>query len=277
VTKPRKDEDEPISPQEASLELGLPMPKLERIKVDRFVIDMRVQRPEDPRKLADLTANFEPAALGIWSASRRPGNGLLVLLDAQHRWKASQANDWAGEVLTNVWEGLTLQQEAKLFRLLNNTTKAGALALYRIAVTEGDPQAVAIQAVLDRHEVPVGNVDGFHAVAAARRVASGHGGIAALEWAVNLVVTAWGSRKEHMDGRLIEALAMLYIHYGTEVDPDRLRVKMTGVANGVHGLIGKARTIRELNGGRIQVALAEALVSVYNDGLRKNKLEKWVR
>jgi hypothetical protein len=259
---------------EAAEKLGLPLPELELIKPSRVTYDPRVQRPEEPRKLADITDNFEPAAINVVSMSRRK-NGVLVCIDGQHRMKAAVANEYDEEVYANVFEGLTMQQEAKLFRLLNNTSKVGAMALFNVAVTEKQPQALAIQAILDKHDLVMTNGD-FAAISTARRVVEIHG-VAALDWALQVVITTWGKGKQTLDGRLIESLAMLYTRSHEILDTESLTEKMTQVPQGLYGLLGRARTVRELKRGRIQVCLVEVLIGLYNSGKRKNLLPEWVR
>src|SRR6476469_8130360 len=61
---------------EAAAKLGLPLPTLEWILPTQVTYDPRVQRPEELGKLADITDNFEPAAINVVSMSRRK-NGTL--------------------------------------------------------------------------------------------------------------------------------------------------------------------------------------------------------
>jgi hypothetical protein len=223
-----------------------------------------------------MIAEWEPAGIGVLSASRRAG-GELICLDGQHRAKAGLANAWNEETFCNVWSGLTLKQEAILFRLLNNTTKVGIAAAFPVMVNAGDANAVAVDAVLRNHKLTINTPDGFNAIGAALRIVDSKKGVEALNWSIDLVLTTWGASKKNLDGRLIEALAIMHQHYGPILDTDNLRTKMTGVAGGVHGLLGKARTIRDLKGGRIQIAMIEALVALYNSGKRRNLLPEWVR
>lgn len=262
--------------EQLSVDLGFPKPELELIYLTDLDYDLRVQRPEDPRKLAKMIAEWQAAGLGTLSASRRD-NGALICLDGQHRAKAGLANGFADETFCFVWRGLTLQQEAILFRLLNNTTKVGIMAEFPVMVNAGDAKAVEVDTVLKRHKLTVGTPEGFNAIAAALRIVENKKGAEALDWAISVVLDTWGASKKNLDGRLVEALAMIHLHYGPIVDTDNLRQKMTGVAGGVHGLIGKARTIRDLKGGRIQVAMVEAVVGVYNANKRRNLLPEWVR
>ena len=262
--------------EKLSEELGFPVPEIELVRLHEIHFDPRVQRPEDPRKLAEMTANWEPAGINVLSLSRRP-DGSLICLDGQHRTKAGIANGFNEETWANVWQGLTLKQEAILFRLLNNTTKVGILAAFPIMVAAEDPTAVAIQHVLDRRGIKVGTPDGLFAVGAALRIANKHKGIEALDWSIGVISDTWGANKTNLDGRLLEALAIFHLHYGPLVDVENLRTKLSGVASGVHGLLGKARTVRELKGGRLQVALVEVLVGLYNSNKRRNVLPEWVR
>jgi hypothetical protein len=259
---------------DAAAKLGLPLPELELIRPSQVTYDPRVQRPEETNKLVDITDNFEPAAINVVSMSRRK-NGILVCLDGQHRMKAAVANEYDEEVYAAVFAGLTMQQEAKLFRLLNNTTKVGAMALFNVAVTEKQPMALAIQDILDKHGLVMSNGD-FSAISTARRIVEAHG-VVALDWSLQVIITTWGKGKQTLDGRLLEALAMLYTRSHEIIDTESLTEKMTQVPQGLHGLLGKARTVRELKRGRIQVCLVEVLIGLYNSGKRKNLLPEWVR
>lgn len=260
----------------AAAELKLAPPSQEWVIASQIDYDYRVQRPEEPAKLARLTAEFDESALGIVSLSRR-SDDRLICLDGQHRSKAALANAYEGDILANVWSDLTLAQEARLFRLLNNTSKVNALALYNAAVSEGVPKALAIKAILDRHDLRMvpGLTGGLAAVRTIEAIMDLTDGPEALDWALGVMIAVWGRSGDHLDGRLVEGLARLWIKRRNQFDTARLQRKLSEVPEGIHALLGDAQTYKRIHGGRIHQAMAYALVQAYNTGRGGGKMEAW--
>jgi len=238
-------------------------------------IDPRVQRPRHETKLRKMVAEFDPVCLGQITVSERP-NKTLVILDGQHRWLMVQAVDYADPLEAKIFTGLTLEQEARLFRLLNNTTKAGAMALFNVALSEGEPHALMVNDIVHRYGMEVTS-NSFKAVGTALRIVRRREGPAALAWGIEVSQRTWGHHVNNIDGRVIDALASLRLRNGMHVGTDQTVKKLAGECASVSALIGKAKAFQTVNSGQIISSLCQVLINIYNKSVKKeeNRLPDW--
>ena len=246
------------------------------VKFSEVEIDPRVQRPINEGQANAIAADLNVDALGTVTVSIR-ADGRKILLDGQQRMNGAQRAGYDEEVNCNFYRGLTLEEEAKLFRQLNARKNVSAGALFKVAVTEGDPQALAINDLLKALDITVGGHGGFNAIASALRISEWPNGIPDLRWALDVVANTWGVEGKHLDGRVLEGLALLHHRDGALIDTAMLRRKLGGEPGGIATLIGKARLLQQLRKGRLPIAMAEAIITIYNVKLSANALPEWKR
>lgn len=238
-----------------------------------LTVDPRVQRPEDSKKLKTIIKDFEPLALGQITVSRRT-SGANIIIDGQHRWLAAQAVDYGEPLNAKVIAGLTLEQEARLFRLLNNTTKASRMALFQVAVTEGDETALEVVRVLAWYGLRA-DFGSFAGVAAAVSIINRKDGSAAFDWALDVIQRAFGPEHQNFDSRLVTGLALLRLRESLNIETD-VMVKKLALLGMVSAVIGKAKLNQQVNGGRMAAAMCRALVNIYNVSKKpENRLPDW--
>lgn len=209
-------------------------------------------------------------------------DGKYVVLDGQHRRAAALLVEFNGKVQCSVREGLTLQEEARLFLDLNNSKMVSPISKFQVRVIQGDPAAVAINRVLESMgwEVSSSNSDGrFRSVAAIERVYDGvgladRGQIEWVEQVMLTITTAWGGDSKGPQSPIITGIGMMIARYGDAVDFDKLAAEMSKHTPGQ--LIGRARGLREAQGGTTAAAMAKVLVGLHNTRRRKNPLPDWV-
>lgn len=250
-----------------------------------LTIDPRVQRREgtDERRINDMAAAFNPNALGTITVSKRD-NGRLVILDGAHRVAAAKQAGHKERMRANVHTGLSLEQEAELFVLLNTFKQPSAVSRFLARVIQKEPVAVKIEQIAKAHgwKINLLNADGYlKAVDALERVyRDGAGTLApgehpqALEWVLDILTAAWEHDKASASAPHLLALAQLHGRFGAAVDSARLVTEMRQTRPDV--LLGKAKTLRDLQGGTVQAALAKALVGLHNNKKRTNLLPEWV-
>lgn len=257
-------------------------PELKQLPVSILAVDRRVQRSSlDPRRAAKIAAELNRDALGVITVSRRI-DGQHVIVDGQHRVEGLRiAGQGAGTVLCRVFTGLTLAEEAEMFRLLNNTAKVQYLDLFRVRVIEGDPVAVASAEIIERHGWKVSLNGGhdryFNAVQAFERIytRSRDKKPNAAEQALVTITTAWGHIGSAVDGRIFEGVGLLYLRYGAAVDTGEFVARLAKFPGGPGALLGKARGLRELIGGQVSHAVAEICVEFYNQRRKTRALPPW--
>jgi hypothetical protein len=251
-------------------------PDLRPLAVSSLIVDPEVQRSLDVRRVEKIAADLSHDALGTITVSHR-ANGSYHIIDGQHRVSAVRlAEGDSGEVMCRVFQKLTVEEEAAMFRLLNATAKPGALDLFRIRVVEREEVAVHINDMLDRNGFRLGlSTDGsvFAAVAAAERIYRQDPN--ALEWTLSTIVRAWGRDGAAADGRIVSGLGMVYIRYGTAVDPASMADKLARFAGGPAGLIGKSRGLRDIISGPVGSAVSEIIVETYNRSRKTRALPPW--
>lgn len=188
------------------------------------------------------------------------------------------AHGEAYEVPCRVFRSLTIEAEARMFRLLNNTAKVDALALFRVRLVEGEETAVAINAIAEGNGWKMadqyGNPrNGLAAVAAMERTYRRDP--EALTRSLATIVRAWGNEAPANDGKLIEGFGLLYQRHGESAEVTEMVAKLSPYPGGPGALLGRAKGLRDLIGVTIPHAVAEILVEVYNKGRRTRALPPW--
>lgn len=248
---------------------------IEEHTASSLIIDERVQRHIRPGHLKHITSKLDLDAIGVITVSRRD-DGTLVIIDGQHRVRAlvdAGMGDWP--VTCRVFEGLTVAQEAGLFRRYNTTSKTNAIEDLLKAIVEGEPEAVAINAIAERNKlrISLNGGPGYIACATAMRKVYGakEYGPAALGFAIHVGVSAWGANSDSVDSIIVRGLGEFYLRYGEEIDRAPLIRKLGKHTGGPRGLIGKAKTLADLQHTSVHRALTATVLGLYN-AQRSNKL-----
>lgn len=250
-------------------------------------VDPRVQRELRSGWVAKRLPEFNPEDLGAIVLSHRE-DGHYVL-DGQHRVALLRQIGWGDQqVYAEVFEGLSLEQEADVFLKRNQRITVAALDKFRVRTTAGDPMALDITNVVQGLGLRVGGnqakVKTVSAVVSLEKVYQGAGiagsrQIAALRDTLSILKDAWGESTTTFEGTLIQGLGKVMIRYGTQVDKPTMIRKLATYPAGAPGLAGNARG-RNIGSasGRMADSVAEVIVDVYNKGRRgKGSLEPWKR
>lgn len=251
-----------------------------RIPARLITVDNLVQRSLDRLRVDKIVETFKPEALGTIVLSHR-ADGTYHCIDGQHRVAAQMIKDGEAEMLATVWSNLTRAEEAAMFRLLNNTRPVGVLDRFRVRVAEGDEVAVTITKMLNGlgWSVETSKRDGAFAAAAAIENAWYRGGAdpAGMARAVIEIPTqAWGHNAHGVRREMIDGLSLLLARYGEAVDRPKLIKELSLFPGGALGLIGRAKSLRDIRGGRNGDAMAEILVGLLNKGRRVKLLPPWL-
>lgn len=251
-------------------------PEYRRLPISALTIDPAVQRSAiDRRRVKKMVDDFDPEGIGVITVSER-SDGFLHIADGMHRVTAARIVGTVDKVMCRIFTGLSLQEEAKLFRLLNATAKPTAIDLFKVRVVEGDPVAIDVNRIVIEQgwHVDLSNSRGaFAATTAAERIY--HLDPVALEKSISTVTRAWGHEREAVDNRIVEGIGLVFARYGSTVDPDDLAERLARFPGGAGALIGKARGMQNIIGGKVSKALAEVVVELYNTRRRTRALPAW--
>lgn len=256
-------------------------PKIRKVKANDLSTDIRVQRDLDPRRVRAIVADFDINAIGTLCVSER-ADGEMIVIDGGHRTAALIQTD-NGDTLVNaeVYSGLTLADEAFLFRVRNNTQKVGFLDRFRVRLIEGEKVAVAVAELADKHGwVVAGAHEGsdkpvISSVQKLEQIYKQDDAVA--DATLNVVTRAWHYNKDSVDYRVLDGMAKFLNRWWDEVDQDDLVNKLSVVPGGPNSLIGKSQGYRDMIGCSSGTAMAELITEAYNKGKRHNgnRLPSW--
>lgn len=246
------------------------------LPVSKLIVDPNLQRNLDRQRAARIAEDLDPAAIGVITVSRR-ANGSYHIIDGQHRVEALRlAGGDKEQVNCRVFTGLSAEDEARMFRLLNNTTRLQALDKFRVRVVEGEKVATHISDLLAKYgwKVALSGADGtFIAVVSAERVYLRDP--VAIERTIATITRAWGHTTTGTDGRIVEGLGMVYARYGSAVDDNDVVDRLAKYAGGPNRLLGNARAVRDMYRISVGSAVADIVVELYNARRKTRALAPW--
>lgn len=251
-----------------------------------MIIDPRVQRELIQRHASTIAKGYDPALFGLGHVSLR-GDGQHYVIDGQHRCRgAIESGHGHVPVRFRVHRGLSIQEEAALFKRLNaNRIPVNALALFKVRVTAEEPDAVAIVAILKNFglSVPSGlhKADGY--VCAVRTVEDiYHNRIAGhkrakkpdqrLLWnTLHVLSDAWGKQHEAYDSNILRSVAAFLLrHEKDNIDLDRLANVLSRKGTPI-SLIGQIRGLQGMAKVHINEAGTQVLRGLYNQRVHESR------
>lgn len=251
-------------------------PELRQLPVAGLIVDPNVQRSLDRGRVAKIAEDLDLSAVGVITVSHR-GNGSYHVIDGQHRVEALRLAGGDGEKIScRIFDGLTIEDEARLFRLLNNTAKLQALDKFRVRVVEGEPVATAITQILAKHgwKIYPALGDGhFSAVVAAERIYNRDQN--AFERTLTTITRAWGHDYAGVDGRIFEGIGLVYARYGSAIDDSQLADRLARRGGGPNRLLGDARGFRDMYRLSVTVGVADIIVELYNARRKTQAVAPW--
>lgn len=254
---------------------------IEYVPVEQIKIDFSYQRPISQEKVKTIASKFDPAVAGLLLLSLR-SCGDFFCIDGQHRLAAMLKINWL-EARCEIKEGLTIAQEAALFRLANTARKSPeALDLFRARLVEGDPVALAIGQVVEKcglaiqFKRPIGNHWGretpssIWAVGALEDIYN-KGGAGLLEYLLTLSLESWPGDYEALSGRVLSGLLDFHQKYEGQYDRKAFVEKMN--ATKIMMLQNKAKFYAENLHTSQYKMFGKALQEAYDWHRRGKRLE----
>lgn len=247
------------------------------VSVNDLEIDPQVQRFRyNPRKVEHIVKNYNEAAIGLITVSRR--NAVtLVVVDGWHRWEAKRRiSDSTGEMLCRVFDGLTLAEEAQMFLDLNPGNQPTALDRYRMRLLTDDPDTLAIDAAIHAYgwavhpQKGVGHLQCVNALHRVQNLAKA-GGEATEDLLKNTILVvsrAWPGQAEAGAAVLLEGTSAVLNEYREKLDMDRLINQLKDYAGGPGALVNNAQQLSRVTRARVPMSVADLLVKQYNLNLR---------
>jgi hypothetical protein len=242
------------------------------------------QRPYDETWAQHLADTFDPDAMSICHISVR-ADGKRYCVDGQHRIQAVRKlwKDEHQKVECKVYHGLSLAQEAKLFKRLNTRRAVNGIENFLKGVNAGDVAETTISRVVnasgfrverykgDRLITAVSTLQyiysGLRAKATGGRnahIASSQGHPELLADTLSVIGQAFGGHADSVNGFILEGVARLIAARKNVINIPELVHKMSGYPGGPMGIIGHAKGRRAMAGGTVPMNVTELLVDLYN-------------
>jgi hypothetical protein len=244
-------------------------------KVGDLWVDPNVQRTLRKARVTKMAADFRADALGVLTTSYRSPKRIHII-DGQHRYRAAESSEYTGTIQTMEYHGLTVPEEAALFRLLNTSEKPSRIDHFLVACVEQDPAATQLAGFLaatgwsvgpsaiEARLSAIGSLERVYALSPE-----------AADATLHVLTKAYGHRPAAVQGALIEGLGRMLAKYGRDVDLDDLSVRLAKVPGGPDGLVGNARGQALTRTGNLSKQVARVITNLYNQRRRTTALPEW--
>lgn len=255
---------------------------IEWILVSAVTSDRRVNtRPVDPAWVEKkLREGFDPTQIGVPIVSSRQ-DGTMVWLDGQNRAELIRRAGWSDQkIQCRVFYGLTIAEEARAFLVHNDNRTIRPIYKFLARVTSGDEAAVAITTIAKAAGWRIQDGAANQGITASRSLekvylATPKSPGRALFPTLRVITEAWGYKPTTVNGHVIEGIGMVFARFDDAIEIPALVKKLAEYPGGPSGLIGKAKGLREYQGGILAHSVAEIVVTTYNVRRRGGALPDW--
>lgn len=241
-------------------------------------ISHEAQRDFNQARADKIAANFNEDEFGTLEVNYR--DGYYYIIDGQHR-RDGAIQVFGDDVLVPCWthEGLTVEQEAEKFLLLNDMLPVHAMDKFHVGVTAGRKTEVEVSRIAREHGLTIGhNASAGGTVAAIAKLIKIYerDGEDVLQDTFKTILTAFGDAG--LSANMLSGIALLHARYPESLDKARLRTRLSSVRGGSNGILGLARQLQLSTRKPISECVAAVCVQQYNRGLRgRAALPAWWR
>ncbi len=233
------------------------------------------QRNINDNRVEHLRVNFDPEDLGNLTVSLR--DNLYWIIDGQHRVEAMRQLGWGDQSIQCwVYEGLTEEEEADKFLSLNDSLLVPALPKFKVGVTAGRSDEVAVDQIVRSLDLVVSRdrIPGaIQAVGTLLRIYRRAGG-GPLRRTLLMIREAYGD--EGFEAPVIDGLGLLVDRYNGQLDDEAATQALRNAHGGVAGLLNRAEHLRRSTGNAKGHCVAAAAVDILNrSSSRTKKLPSW--
>lgn len=231
------------------------------VRLDQMKINPQAQRGFNANNPA-VKNPFNPDVMGFLHVSHR--DGWYYVVDGQHRMRGACAflGDTSQQIQCHIYEGLTSQEEAKLFLMLNDTKHQTPMDKHKKGVHANLADDCDVERICRSLDLRIGldkSCEEIACITALMKVYRKHGP-AALSFSMRVIRDAYGydGFKQHM----IEALALITDRYGTGIDEKSLIERLD--KKGMIELNRSAKAMKEATGNPLSQCYAHSMIQFYN-------------
>lgn len=246
---------------------------IEKISIDQITLDRKVQRELNQAWAEKIAREMDLSQIGIITVSKRQ-DGSTIILDGQHRIEALRIAGKTGyEIDCRVLNGLTIEEEARTFRILNNTKKPNLIDHFLIRVVEGDSTAIDITKILGRFGWQPSRSKSDGSFSAISTIEAIYRGSREAAWStIQTITEAWENNITAANGQIISGIGSAYQRYGDEIIVSRMVQQLSRIPP--TEFIARARALAAARARRVGCAISELAIAEYNRQ-RGPKLPDW--
>ena len=244
------------------------------VPINLMRVSSLAQRNINESRVEHLRVNFNPEDLGTLTVSLR--DNFYWVIDGQHRMEVLRQVGWGDQSIQCwVYEGLTEEEEADKFLTLNDSLLVPALPKFKVGVTAGRADEVAVDEivrsldlVVSRDKIP----GAVMAVGTLLRIYRRAGG-GPLRRTLLIIREAYGD--EGFEAPVIDGLGLLVDRYNGQLDDDAATQALRNAHGGVAGLLNRAEHLRRSTGNAKGHCVAAAAVDILNRSAKGKRLPSW--
>lgn len=238
-----------------------------------MIIDPNIQRTQQDTEVDYIVKNFNPTAIGVFTASLRE-DGTRAVVDGQQRRAAllrlHAMGAFDGKVQLMLHEHLSIAEEARLFLDLNARRAVDAIRRFKTRLVAEDPQAIAINKMLKHLGLTISS-RGVQAIETVDRIYEQPNGPERLNWSLSMIRDVYDVSRHGgcYDGRVIVAFSLMHAAFIDILDEERFIDALAKTSNRISTLHGAGKTKHTLEKGNLAYNMAEVLRGWYNDTKRR--------
>lgn len=248
------------------------------VQVKDLYIDMQYQREPNVNKVSKIARTFNPDALGVIICSLRE-DGKIAVIDGGHRVAALNLmgmNDLCIKAL--VYIGLTVEEEAKIFTLMNdNRTKPKTADLFKAEVVANDAKSTGLYNLITSLGLVSSNAPGNNKIRCIGTLKEVYNaaGFYNTKLALEVLKEAYGEHSSSFNADAITSIALISKRYGNKVTKNNL-VKALKRFENIDMLINKAKAILSISKTSMKYStLPFIIVESYNHKLKVNRIPSY--
>lgn len=232
------------------------------------------QRPIDILSIKKKVQVFDEMLLGTITVSYRDGK--YNVIDGQHRTILCKAMGIRG-IMALIYEGLSLEEEAKYFNALNGANgeskRINNADAFNANIVAQDESSLDIQEAIESAGLKLNKRQGFKTIASYGTVTKLYrqNGKAHLGRTLKLIADTWGGETYSLNNHMLIGVAeFLKVYSEVEAFSEKTFIKQLSK-------IEPSKIVREIKADTTttvtKVKAMNSLFKYYNSGLRKNILE----
>lgn len=251
--------------------------KRKTIHSSLLFVDAKFQRGLIPATIRKIVSDFIPEALGVFTVSDR-GDGTYSVVDGQHRLFGLR--ECVGDMMVNcdVYEGISVAEEAELFIRLNTQRAPSAIDHFKAGRTAGRGECIEIDRIAERFGYVINaNKNDPGVIACVSELLSIYrrkSGPEILGDTLEIIHKAFGKNPVALERGMVGGIAVLLAQHSADIDRDSLCKKLSKELPAQIIADGRDRARRSVTTPSVAAGVAEVIRELYNKGKRNGALLK---